>query len=136
MIKLLILIFAIICVGFGWSFRYRDAMPMDRTAGGELIYPISSGSNDIAVLSLGLLTFILTAGYALISIVLNQNAKFLVGVYLVNIVIFTLFVLLVSMDSSFLVSAQLGDNEPLISLVVAFIPLPVMLMLHIRNKYQ
>jgi hypothetical protein len=44
------------------------------------------------------------------------------------------FVALVSLDSSFKTAAKLGDVLPLISVVSAFMPVPVLLLLHLANK--
>lgn len=134
MVRLVIFVFTSICIGVGWSFGDRGPMPFDITTTGELLYPHSSGSNDVAVLSFGLLTFIVTAGYALISSALNHSIKYLVYVYLTNLAIFMFFVALVSLDSSFKTAAKLGDVLPLISVVSAFIPVPVLLLLHLANK--
>ena len=134
MVRLVIFVTSIICLGFSWSFGDRGPMPMDITTTGELLYPMSSGGDDIAGLSLGLLTFIVTAIYAPVSALLNHRLKFLVYVYLANLALFLFFVALVSLDSSFIFAAEVGDIMPLISVLIAFMPIPVLTLLHLTSS--
>lgn len=134
MVRLVIFATSIICLGFSWGFSGRGPMPMDITTAGELLYPMSSGSNDISVLSFGLLTFIVTAIYTPVSALLNHRLKFLVYAYLANLALFLFFVALVSLDSSFIFAAEVGDIMPLISVLIAFMPIPVLTLLHLTSS--
>lgn len=129
MARIATFVFALVCVGFGWKFAGRGPMPMDITTTGELMYPQSSGSNDMQVLSLGMFTFTITAIYAIASAILNHRLKYLGFVYLSNLALFTFFLFLVLLDSSLLFAAKVGDRLPIIGVVFAYLPIPIVAML-------
>lgn len=132
--RFIIFAISVSCIAFGFSFTDRGPMPMAITTSGKLLYPISSGSDDMAVLSLGLMTFFISAIYTPISSLLKQPLRYLAYVYFFNMLLFIFFVFLVTLDASFIFAAEVGDTLPLISVLLAFTPIILVGILHLTNK--
>lgn len=88
------------------------------TAGGEILYPISSGSEDGLILKIGLYIFSISALYSAISIFKGHSDTILFVVYLVNSLIYTFFLFLVMLNSSLIEAAKLGDWLPLLANII------------------
>lgn len=121
--KYVILISSVLLILIGIMIEDRG-LAMNITGDGTVLYPISSGSADGLILKLGLFLFTITASYSLISIFRGHKERILFAVYLVNSLIYTLFLILVMLDSSIIDAAKLGDWLPLaanIILILSFI---------------
>ena len=88
------------------------------TAGGEILYPISSGSEDGLILKFGLYLFSITAFYSVISIFRGHKDTILFIVFSVNSLIYGFFLFLVTLDSSIINAAKLGDWLPLLANII------------------
>lgn len=115
-IKIVILLFSVAIFIFGYLIEDR-ALLQELTEDGKCFSPQSSGSEDRAMLSLALMSFIITIAASIISILFNQHVKTLLIVYGVNFFIFLFFVLLVIMDSSLISAAKCGDYIPLLGVL-------------------
>lgn len=133
--KYVVLISTIILLVLGVMIEDRG-LAIQVTSGGTILYPISSGGNDGAVLKLGLYLFSITALYSIISILRGHREAILLIVYLVNSLIYAFFLFLVMMDSSIIEAALLGDWLPLCANIiwVASFVVYVILSILIFNK--
>ena len=134
--KLIFAFFALVCIVIGRSLKDRGGLAMSITSTGDVLYSMSSGSNDGAILFLGFMSFTLTLTYSILSLILKHKLKILVNVYLVNLVLFLMFVGLVSLDSSIFLAAKLGDYVPLVGIIISFIPVLFIIANTLKYKHE
>lgn len=134
--KLIFTFFALISIIIGWSLKDRGGLAMHITSSGEVLYPISSGSEDGTFIFLGLISFILTFSYSIASLILKHKLKTLIKVYLVNLVFLLMLIALVSLDSSIILAAKLGDDVPLIGVIISFIPLILIIINQLKREHE
>ena len=130
--KLIFTFIAFVCIVIGWSLKDRGGLAMSITSSGDVLYSMSSGSNDGAILFIGFISFILTFTYSIFSLILKHKLKTLINLYLVNLVLFLMLVGLVSIDSSIFLAAKLGDYVPLVGIIIPLIPV----LFIITNKFK
>lgn len=110
--KYVILISSGLLCGLGYLIEDRG-LAMHVTSGGEIVYPISSGSDDGFLLKTGLYLFAITFIYSVISIIRWNEEVTLLKVYAINSLVYFVFLFLVMLDSSIIGAAKLGDWLPL-----------------------
>lgn len=122
--KLLILISTTVLIFMSAIIEDRG-LAILATQNDELIFPVSSGSEDGILLKIGLFSFVLTWLYAVVSLLSGARAYMLLLAYIANSLIFLFFVFLVSLDSSIIDAATFGDWLPLLALVIWALVFPV-----------
>jgi hypothetical protein len=115
--KYVILISSILLIAFGYLIEDRG-LAAQVTSSGEILYPISSGSDDGFILKQGLYLFAITSFYSAISIIRDHRELTLFIVYSVNSLIYAFFLFLVMLDSSIIEAAKLGDWHPLTANII------------------
>ncbi len=122
-VKGVILLTALAAMVMGWVMRGHEGIAMMLTASGELIYPRSSGSEDAALLAMGLMSFVITLVYASLSVARGHRVAPLLYTYGANFSLFCLCLVLVMVDSDLVHAARIGDAIPLYASLVPFLPL-------------
>ncbi len=93
---------------------------------GDLLIPVSSGSEDPLIIKLALVSYIVSFMFSGICLYLNSGVQFIFRVYMANSAFYIFFMFLLSLDSSVFVAAKYRNLVPvsLIALwLVANIPL-------------
>lgn len=129
MVRIILIVSTFFSTLIGFFLSGHDGLAMDITNKGKILYPISSGSEDAMILAFGLMSFIITFFYSVISILFDHRIKLLKRIYWINLIVFSFFVFLVSLDSSIGYAANLGDSMPLIGVTIAFVPALVLSIL-------
>lgn len=120
--KKIILLFALVNVIFGWILQqYPAALPFDRTADGSLLYPVSSGSEDVHLLAFALQGFVFTLFMSLFPRAWQMAA------YVLNLLLLWLVCGLIALDSSLWAATQAGFVLPLLAVIWAHLPVLVLI---------
>ena len=113
----LIIVSSLILVCIGTIFSTEDFVMMLGN-NGELIVPVSSGSDDPSLFRIGLLIFSISllssAAHALNKISFRSSLV----TYLTVSIFFAVFLALIHLDSSIFVASRSGNHIPLISAAV------------------
>jgi len=133
--KYTILISTILLITVGYLIEDRG-LAIQMTSDGQVLYPISSGSEDGIVLKSGLYLFVFTALYSVISIFKKHKDSTLFVVYASNSLFFTFFLLLALMDSSIIEAAKLGDWLPLTANIIWLMSFLIYGALSLNNASQ
>ena len=115
--KYVILISSILLVLIGIMIEDRG-LAISVAEDGTVHYPISSGSEDGLLLKIGLIMFVVSAFYSLVSIFKCHKEIILLLVYLANSLIYAFFLFLVMLDSEIIEAAKLGDWLPLAANII------------------
>lgn len=126
----LVFLFSALLVILGFILEDRGFAIM-KADDGTFIYPISSGSEAGLILKIGLVCFLLSLITSVLVIFIKKDSRAAIISYLIISVLFCFFIFLVSLNSSFILAASLGDWLPLfavsiwllsiISLVLSFL---------------
>lgn len=125
--RIFIFITALVSFILGLYFEHHFGFPIIRDENGTLGYALSSGSDDAAIMGLGLSSFVVTVIYCIISFIKDHDLEYAEYVYGFNWLIFSVFVFLVSLDSSFLRAADFGVWVPLFGVILPAIPMAIIL---------
>ena len=132
----IITICSVLTVLIGWIQQDRTGFIIGLGPEGRPLYPLSSGSNDGFILSLGFMSFLGTVIYSLGSSLLKSTPKRLPLVYLLNLSLLIMAVVLVELDSSLAGSARYGDILPVLGLITAFFPASLFVIKRLANIYR
>jgi hypothetical protein len=116
----LILFFSLVFVSLGFSLP-EGWLAMMAGEKGELLIPVSSGSEDPFIIKVALASFLVSLIYAGICIAISKGLRFIPVVYAINSIFYLLCMFLVSRDSSILDAAKLGNWVPAIQLTLWFL---------------
>lgn len=120
--KWVIAISSLVIFLIGCNQSGRDGLALFLAADGSPIYPVSSGSEDGALLAIGFQAFLFTVVLSIFSMPAKSSGKTQEVAYWLNFGLILLLVALVEMDSSIIGAAMAGDIVPLIGVVVALLP--------------
>ncbi|WP_284336572.1 hypothetical protein [Comamonas sp. NoAH] len=106
----------------------RTGLAMHALPDGELLYPLSAGAEDAQLISGALITFGLTAMLGALGWLRPGLALLMWLAYVLGTLLLCAACLLVSLDSSLVQAAWLGDWWPLTGVFVALTPLCAVLL--------
>lgn len=113
----LVFLFSTLLVFLGFVLENRGFAIM-KASDGALIYPISSGSEAGLILKVGLVCFLPSLVISALVIFIKKDSRAAIISYLIISVLFCFFIFLVSLDSSFILAASLGDWLPLFAVSI------------------
>lgn len=116
---------ALLAMLVGVHLQGRQGLAMQALPDGSLLYPLSAGSDDAALVCAGLMGCGLTVAAVVLAGVWQRLAPLVWLAYGLNVAALAVVVALVSLDSSLLDAAWLGDAWPLVGVLLALTPLGV-----------
>ena len=107
------LIFCCSLILFALGFMLPiEWLAMMQRSNGDLFIPVSSGSEDPMIIKIALMSYLVSSIYSGFFVVLAREGRSLILVYTLNSIFYLICMFLVSLDTSIVMAARLGNWVP------------------------